>query len=114
MKMKDSWEKNYTQKELVRYFKFDQAHLIDLKNEIINQRDNCLKNQVKFTLGTFCILASDKASSFLDKSQVNENPVKKPVSASTKEKIVLKLEEHTSNQVFDSCLPMIRGLCVSS
>ena len=53
---------------------------------------------VKFILGTFCLLSSDKASEFVD----------------FQESAILKVDEPTFNKVFNSCHNIIQGLCISS
>lgn len=46
-------------------FLFSQQKITDLRNNIITHQDQCLDSQVKFTLGTFCMLSSDQASDFV-------------------------------------------------
>lgn len=46
-------------------FLFSKQRVIDIRNNIITYQDQCLDSQVKFTLGTFCMLSSDRASDFV-------------------------------------------------
>lgn len=91
---------------------FSEQSMIDLRNDIINQQHYCVDSLVKFTLGTFCILSSDMASEFILQNQYKIT--KKAHNKLSNQKLILKVEKAASDQVFDKCLPVLKGLCISS
>lgn len=93
---------------------FSKQKIIDLRNSIISQQESCLDSQVKLTLGTFCMLSSDRASDFVLSEDKRIKRALTHDGFESNAKLTLKVEKATSDYVFDQCLPILRGLCVSS